>query len=173
VVVIGDKLIVTGGWTLRGPAHPQWLDTLEVLDLGAGTLEWHAAPQPFKRRALIAASFSGKMYVMGGMDEYGKISHAVNVYDPATGVWTPGPPLPGGEIDGFSPAACVHNGELYVSIAGGTLYRLNARQEWEKSGSATPRVAHRIASDGKKILVMGGAAKNRNLDLIEAVGLER
>ena len=170
VVVVGTKLIVTGGWTLRSPAGTQWLDTMEVLDLSAGQSEWKSASQPFKRRALIAASFAGRMYVLGGIDENGKIVHDVSIYDPKTGVWSKGPPLPGNEIDGFSPAACVHENSLFVSIADGSLYRLNeSRQVWEKTGSASPRVAHRIVSDGKVILVIGGAAKGRNSDLIEAV----
>jgi hypothetical protein len=169
-VVVGTKLIVTGGWTLKGPAPSVWLGTIDVLDLAAAKLEWKTASQPFKKRALIAASFSGKMYVLGGIDDKGIITHDVSIYDPKTGLWTEGPKLPGGEIDGFSPAACVHQGSLYVSIADGSLYRLNeSGQVWEKTGSASPRVAHRIASDGNTILVIGGAAKGRNSDLIEAV----
>jgi hypothetical protein len=35
-------------------------------------------------------------------------------------------------------------------------------------GTATPRVAHRLASDGKNVLVIGGADKGRNSDFIEA-----
>ncbi len=172
VVVVGDKLIVVGGWTLKGPERSDWLDTVVVLDLAASKLEWKSAKQPFQRRALIAAAHSGKMYVMGGIDEHGKISHEVSVYDPKSGLWTEGPKLPGGEIDGFGPAACEHDGSLYVSIASGALYRLDeSKQEWEKSGSATPRVAHRIASNGKTILVIGGAAKGQNSDLIEAVSV--
>ncbi len=174
VVVVGDQLIVVGGWTLKGSASSQWLDTMAVLDLSAGELEWHSVKQPFQRRALIAASFAERMYVFGGIDEKGNISHEVSIYDPKTGVWAKGPELPGGEIAGFSPAACVHEGSLYVSIADGALYRLNeSKQDWEKAGNATPRIAHRLAPEGKNILVMGGAAKGLNLDLVEAVGLER
>jgi hypothetical protein len=172
VVVIGDKLFVVGGWTLNGPKPTKWLDTLEMLDLSTDKLEWKSAKQPFQRRALIAASYSEKMYVLGGFDEHGKIVKEVSIYDPATGVWTNGPVLPGNEIDGFSPAACVHDGGLYVSVADGGLYRLDeSKQQWEKSGKATPRVAHRIVSDRKTILVIGGADKGNNSDLIEAVAI--
>jgi N-acetylneuraminic acid mutarotase len=143
---------------------------LEVLDLSADKLEWQSAKQPFRRRALIAASYSQKMYVLGGFDEHGKVIQEVSIYDPATGIWTDGPTLPGKEIDGFSPAACVHDGSLYVSLADGELYRLDeSKEQWEKSGDATPRVAHRIVSDRKAILVIGGADKGSNSDLIEAV----
>jgi N-acetylneuraminic acid mutarotase len=168
--VVGDKLIVTGGWTLAGSAGEHWLDTLEVLDLSAGKLEWKSTRQPFQRRALMAASFSGKMYVLGGMDDHGTISHQVDIYDPKSHLWTNGPLLPGGEIAGFAPAACVHDGKLYVSIADGSLYRLNEpKGQWEKLADTTPRVAHRMVSDGDRILIMGGAARGRNLDLIESV----
>ena len=104
-----------------------------------------------------------------------RIVHEVSIYDPKSGIWTKGPGLPGDEVDGFSPAACVHNGSLYVSVADGGLYRLNeARQEWERSGHGTPRVAHRIVSGDNvstnhAILVIGGADKGHNLDLIESV----
>ena len=157
VVVIGDKLIVVGGWTLKGASPSEWLDTLEMLDLSTDKLEWKRAKQPFRRRALIAASYSGKMYVLGGFDDHGKVIKEVSIYDPVTDIWTNGPALPGDEIDGFAPAACVHDGSLYLSIADGGLYRLiDSKQQWEKSGNATPRVAHRIVSDNKSILVVGG-----------------
>jgi N-acetylneuraminic acid mutarotase/uncharacterized GH25 family protein len=172
VAVIGDKLIVTGGWTLKGASGEQWLDTVETLDLAAGKLVWKSVPQPFKRRALIAASLSGKMYVLGGIDDQGKIAHEVSIFDPATNTWTKGPQLPGAELDGFAPAACVHDGSLFVSVADGSLYRLNeSNQAWKKVGNASPRVAHRLASDGKLILVIGGAEKGRNSDLIEALSV--
>lgn len=174
VVVIGDTLIVVGGWTLKGPAGEKWLDTLAVLDLSAKLLEWKSAPQPFKRRALIAAADAGRMYVIGGLDEHGKIVHEVSIYDPATDEWTSGPALPGEETNGFAPAACVHDGELYVSVADGSLYRLDSpHQQWEKAGKSTPRLAHRIGSWGDDILIIGGAAKGDNSDLIESVAVSR
>jgi N-acetylneuraminic acid mutarotase len=175
VVVIGDKLIVVGGWTLKGPEPSVWLGTLEILDLSADRLEWKSAKQPFKRRALIAASYSGKMYVLGGFDEHGEVVKSVSIYDPTTGLWSEGTALPGGAAtDGFGSAACVHDGKLYVSVADGGLYRLDeSKQQWEKSGQATPRVAHRIVSDGARILVLGGADKGRDSDLVEALVVGR
>ena len=84
--------------------------------------------------------------------------------------WTTGPDLPGGEEDSFAPAAFVHGGNLYVSLADGNPYRLSAsKQEWEKSGKTTPRIAHRLASGAEGILVIGGAANGRNSDLIESI----
>ena len=83
VVVMGDKLIVVGGWALKGGARTEWRDSLAVLDFAAGRLEWKTVKQPFTRRALIAAPFSGKMYVMGGFDENSRVARAVSIYDPA------------------------------------------------------------------------------------------
>jgi hypothetical protein len=168
VVVVGSKLIVVGGWNLKGPDGSDWHDTLEVLDLAAPKPEWKSLPQPFRRRALIAAAYNGKMYVMGGFDEKSGIVRETDIYDPATNTWTKGPELPGGDLNGFSPAACVHDGELYVSVADGGLYRL-AADGWQKTSKATPRVAHRIVSDGRVILVLGGADRGACLDSVEAV----
>ncbi len=171
VAVIGSKLYVMGGWTLEG-SKQDWRSSMEVMDLGASKLEWKTMDQPFRRRALIASAHAGKLYVIGGFDEKSEVIHAVSIYDPKDGQWTKGPELPGDEVNAFAPAACVHNGELYVSTADGTLYRLNNKtQSWDKAGSATARIAHRIASDGKSILVIGGAGKGKNFDLIEAVAV--
>ncbi len=172
IVVIGSKLIVVGGWVLKGESDAEWPDSLELLDLADAKLEWKSAKQPFKRRALIAAAYSGKMYTVGGFDEDSKISHDVAIYDPQADAWSKGPDLPGDEMAGFAPAACVHDRSLYVSIGDGTLYRLtDAGRIWKKVGNATPRLAHRIASDGEEILVIGGAAKGRNSDLVEAAAV--
>ncbi|HEX4232482.1 MAG TPA: hypothetical protein VHZ07_27720 [Bryobacteraceae bacterium] len=171
VVVIGGKLVVVGGWTLKGQEPSVWLDTMDIMDLSAKKLEWKSVKQPFKRRALIAAAYSGKMYVLGGFDEHSDVVRAVSIYDPGTGIWSERPGLPGGTAtDGFAPAACVHDGKLYVSVADGGLYRPDdSRQQWEKAGQATPRVAHRIISDGQRILVLGGADKGKDSDLVETV----
>jgi N-acetylneuraminic acid mutarotase len=170
VVVVGSKLIVVGGWTLKGPDHTEWLNTIEILDLSAPKLEWKSAPQPFERRALVAAAYNGKMYVMGGFDERARIIRQTDIFDPESGSWTKGPELPAGEANGFSSAACVHHGDLYVSVADGSVYKLNMGS-WQKSAVATPRIAHRMISTDGKILILGGAAKGKNSDLMEAVAL--
>ena len=76
-------------------------------------------------------------------------------------------------MNGFSPAACVVDGRLFVSVGDGSLHRLSAsRGGWEPVATATPRIVHRLVPDGQRILIVGGAAKGNNLDLIEwaAVG---
>src|SRR5262249_18266434 len=139
VVLIGSKLIVTGGWTLRG-SRTEWMDSTVTLDLEVQPLEWKRVKQPFQRRALMAAAFDGKMYVVGGFDRNNQIVRDVAIYDPGTDRWSDGPMLPQGPGSAFAPAAGVHEGGLYVSVSDGTLYRLNpVTQEWTKAGSATPR----------------------------------
>jgi outer membrane protein assembly factor BamB len=119
---------------------------------------------------MIAAAWNGRMYVMGGITEKGVVASDVDIYDPSTNIWTKGPALPGTGVSAFAPAATVHNGGLYVSVADGTLYRLNeSMQRWDETGRATGRVAHRLVSDGKVILVMGGAADGKDFALIEAI----
>jgi N-acetylneuraminic acid mutarotase len=133
-------------------------------------LEWKSEPQPFKRRALMAVAYDGRMYVVGGFDDKGHIIRDVSIYDPKSKTWSDGPALPEGPGLAFAPAAGVHEGTLYVSVSNGMLYRLSENgREWVTVGAATPRVAHRIASAGKSVLVIGGAANGKNSDLIEAI----
>ena len=170
IVVIGDQLIVTGGWDMEGTGGQRWAETTLTLDLSAPKLEWKRAPQPFRRRALIAAAYKGRMFVMGGITDMGRVVGDVDIYDPRTKAWTKGPALPGSGVNPFAPAAAVDAGSLYVSVADGTLYRLDrSEQSWEKVGRGAPRVAHRAVADGQSILVMGGAEKGKDLDLIEAI----
>ncbi len=173
VAVVDGKLMVTGGWTLRGKEN-QYRDTMFILDLKAKPLQWTSVPQPFQRRALTAAAYRGKLYAIGGFNEKEEIVQNVSVYDPKTKAWSEALKLPEGPGLTFAPAAAAQGDKLYVSVSDGTLYRLNeSAQKWEKAGSATPRLAHRIVSTRKEILVIGGAAKGNNSDLVEAIAVEQ
>jgi hypothetical protein len=172
VVVVGNTLVVVGGWTLKGKERTEWPDSIEMLDLGAPSLVWKRAPQPFKRRALIAAAVGGKVYVLGGFDEKSQVVKGSSVYEVARGTWSEGPELPGGAMNGFGPAAATVGSALYVSVDNGGLYRLNESTTWMKVGQATPRIVHRLVPDGARILVVGGAFGGKNSDLVEAVSIE-
>jgi hypothetical protein len=173
VVVVGDTLIVVGGWTLRGLDPTLWPDSMELLDLSAPVLTWKRVPQPFNRRALVAAAHEGRVYVFGGFDDQSKVVHATAIYDPAARTWSAGPDLPGGPMNGFGPAATVAEGALVVSVDDGTVFRLASGVRWDRIGRATPRIVHRLVTDGNRVLVVGGAAGGKNSDLVEAVSLDR
>jgi N-acetylneuraminic acid mutarotase len=171
VVVAGNQLIVVGGWNLGGDSDDaQWADTSLVLDLSAASPHWITVKQPFQRRALIAAVYQNAVYVIGGFLSESEASRDVDIYDPTKDRWSKGPPLPAPDDNGFGPAACVLQGKLYVSVADGSLYRLNpAGSGWDKVARTTPRIVHRLAPHGSKVLIIGGAAGKKQLDLIEAV----
>ena len=173
ITVVGDSLFVVGGWSMHGDQGSDWLDTALVMDLAAKHLEWKKIKQPFERRALAAASYEGKVYVLGGFNADDEAKLSTDIYDPRDGRWSTGPELPGPSSNGFSPAACVHKGKLYVSVADGTLYRLDdTAAAWKKVGKTTPRVVHRLVSYESQILVLGGASRNGNLDQIEVVKID-
>ena len=173
VVVVGNTLVVVGGWTLKGKEKTEWPDSIELLDLAAPSLTWTQVPQPFKRRALIAAAVDGKVYAIGGFDEKSQVVHSIAVYDVARRTWSNGPDLPGGAMNGFGPAAVVVNGSLFVSVDDGGLYRMNASTPaWTKVGRATPRIVHRLVADGRRVLVLGGALSGKNSDLVEAIDVD-
>jgi outer membrane protein assembly factor BamB len=175
LVVVGDKLVVVGGWQSRGRGiAPVWHDTAAVLDLSAKEPAWRDVPQPFQRRALTAAVLGTKVYVLCGLDAKADAHNRVDVFDAATEKWTTGPDVPGGRI-GFSPAATVLDGRLVVSTSEGNLFRLTADgKEWEKVViSTTKRIVHRLVPHGKGVLLVGGAvpALKQNATDLEFVSL--
>ncbi len=161
VVVVGDKLVVVGGWQMKGKGQKSvWHDTVAILDLAANEPKWESAPQPFQRRALTATAVGSKVYVLGGLGAEGK---PTDVFDVEMRKWTTAPALP---IDGkramaFSPAAASVGGRVVVCTASGAVYRLNDKADgWEKVGAAeTPRiVARMIPLDPTTLLLVGGAS---------------
>lgn len=171
VVESGGRLYVLGGWNMRGPdGKPRWLEYMDVLDLSATKPHWIRMPQPFHRRALIAAVLNRRIYAIGGFDEHSKPSMEVDIYDITSGVWSKGPPLPRPARNGFAPAAGVLDRTLHVSVSDGSFYRLAADESgWKRVATTTPRIVHRVVPFGSRLLVVGGAAEGDNLALIESV----
>lgn len=172
-VVIDGKLYVAGGWQMKGAgAKPEWHNTAIVLDLTAKSPRWESIPQPFRRRALTATAHDGKMYVIAGMTDENELELSVDIYDPITGKWTLGKPIPGVIGNGFTPASCVAGGRLYVSPADGKLWRLNEKGDaWDDVGTLQQaRFVHRMVAAGDNLLVVvGGASKTGNVALTEAI----
>jgi len=171
MVVVGDRLMIFGGWRVRGAGtKPEWPDTFLSLDLSNPDAEWESAPQPFQRRALIAGVLGDQIYILGGFDAE-DVPHAdVEIYNVKTRAWSKGPAIPGVPRNGFAPAACVVDGRLYLSVSTGEMFRLSEdRSAWELFARASPRIVHRLVPFGSEILVIGGAAGAAMTDLIEVV----
>jgi N-acetylneuraminic acid mutarotase len=174
-VVIGDKLYVVGGWTLDGDRKGTWLDTAWSFDLTNPQGKWEAITKPnFRRRALAAAQWNGKLVALGGMDEDVNISRQVSLLDPATGEWTELAELPGEDMDGFGAAAWNLDGKLFASGTQESLYRLaDDGKSWEAVLELKqPRFFHRLlpASDAT-LLSIAGASFDGHLANIEEVSV--
>jgi len=171
--VVGDRIVVAGGWHMMGRGNKSnWLDTTLVCDLSKSPLKWETVKQPFQRRALNLAAIGQKVYVVGGMNSDNETERKVDILDLATMTWSAAPPLPGISRNGFTPAACVLEGRLFVSPADGSVYRLtDAKSAWESIGMLqTKRIVHRIVPAGKnRLLVLGGASPKGNVANVEII----
>lgn len=173
VVSLGAKLYVVGGWNMLGADDgEEWCDTMEVLNLAAPAPAWQSIPQPFTRRALIAAAFKHRLWVIGGFTDDEEVSRQVDIFDPAQGTWGRGPDLPAGGVNGFAPAACVFDGRLLVSVADGSLLELDEQAgAWTKVAHASPRIVHRMVPAPNGVILVGGASGKDSLDRVELVKL--
>ena len=172
-VVVGDKIVVVGGWRMNGAGkEPTWHTTALVLDLAKKGAKWEAVKQPFERRALTAAAHKGKVHVIAGLTSEGGLVLSVDVYDPKTGRWSKGKDIPGGQMHGFTPASCVEGDQLVVSPADGKLYLLNDKgTAWEKAGELRePRTVHRLVPAGKgRVVAVGGTSRGKPVARVEVI----
>lgn len=165
-VVVGDKLYVFGGWRMNGEGkEPTWHKTGVVADLSKTPLKWDTIDQPFERRALAVESLGGKVYVLGGLSAKTSALR-VDVYDPSNNKWSEGVSLPNRTEKsmgpGFSPAACVQGGKLYVALLDGQVYRLGGDgKTWEEAAKQRlPRVVPRLLAGEKgELVLLGGNAR--------------
>jgi N-acetylneuraminic acid mutarotase len=170
--VVGDTIVVAGGWKMNGESkESDWHTTALMLDLSKQPLKWEAVEQPFKRRALTMAGLDGKAYVIGGLLPDGKMERGVDVFDPEKKTWSKTAEIPDGAMNGFSPAACVCDGRLYLSPADGKIYRLSEKGAWvEVAALKQARFVHRLVAIGKnEMLAVGGASHKGTVDLTERV----
>ena len=177
-VVIGERLYVTGGWTLAGSRKGEWLDDSLVYDFSDPSAGWQKLPkQDFQRRALAASQWHGQLVALGGMDEKAKISRRVDFFDPASGEWSTGPELPGTGMSGFGVSAWSLGDSLYVSGFNGRVFKLAVDgSKWEEVAKlAQPRFFHQLVPAATKdaLLVVGGAFARRPLGRRRAGRRER
>lgn len=160
-VVVDDTLVVVGGWNMKGKGKgSEWADTAFTLNLADPKAGWQTIPQPFVRRALTAAVLDGKVYVLGGLMKDGDASVGVDILDVKTGKWATGPEYPKVGMNGFSAAAAVVNGELYLNPADGVVYKLTGEKWTEVTKVTQPRFVHRAVPAGdNQLLILAGAAR--------------
>ncbi len=159
--IIGDVLYVVGGWSMQGDKETVWHDTAYSIDLAKDSAQWQELAKPeFQRRALSVGTSDGKLYVIGGMQADGKVTRSTAVFDPAVGVWSEGPELPGEDMEGFGAACCTSGGRLHVSTSSGKLLRLaKDGQAWEELRTlGSGRFFHRMLPIGDaRLISLGGA----------------
>jgi hypothetical protein len=69
-------------------------------------------PLPNPRQSCPMVACQGKLYLVGGQNEYDETVDSVDIYDPTTNSWSLGVPLPQ-QVDGHG--IVEHNGAIYVS----------------------------------------------------------
>lgn len=177
-ISLDGKIYVVGGWTLSGDREGKWQTEALVYDTADGDNgQWNPLPAPpFQRRALAMASWQGRVWVLGGMDDFGLIQQTVYSFDPETNSWQEGPKMPGDDMQGFGVAAWGLDSGLYVSGTDGTLYRLtDAAGQWEAvTELETPRFFHRIMPDnqGGLLAIAGASMMDGHLKEIEVLKVD-
>lgn len=148
------KLYVIGGFTLSGIRNTGVFNQdMLVLDLQSGA--WSSVAQPFRTRALAAGVLNGKLVVVGGLTENGKVSNEVHLFDPATQVWSRGADYP---EDTFGIAIASTGTRLYASARDGIVHELDADGRWlPTSALGFPRFSHQlVALDDTHLCALGG-----------------
>jgi N-acetylneuraminic acid mutarotase len=174
-VVVGDTLVVVGGWNMGGASKSgAFHDSALLVDLSSAKPVWKAVPQPFKRRALNVAAVEGKVYAVGGMNSENEIEKRVDAFDVKSQTWSNVAELPGPNRNGFTPAACAQAGKVIASPADGKVYQLSdAKDAWvEFAQLDAKRLVHRMVPVGnERVLILGGASSMGNLSTVELIGL--
>ena len=152
-------------WVVRyqpfGPADPVGSPLSSGHPAAAG---WREGPEaPFARLEMATATLDGRIWMAGGLEADGAVSDALAIFDPATGEWSDGPPLPAA----VHHAALASDGDRLVLI-GGYLGAGNAPTEavhvfdpatgaWEAGPPLPePRAAGAATYDGSRIVYGGG-----------------
>ena len=174
--VIGRRIYVVGGWSMKGSRQPSvFLDHAAVFDLDQPDQGWRSFDQPFRRRALAAAEAGGKLYVLGGLTADSEVVRRLDIFDPSTQTWSVGPSIPGSsDRDGFAASAFAVGDRLTMSGMSGIINQFDPKTStWQAVGAwAQPRITHRVlAGPGHTLLVVGGNFKGEQTPLIEAVTL--
>lgn len=121
------------------------------------------AGMPTARSELAAAELDGRIYVAGGIGQWGT-SSAFEVYDPARHSWRRLAPLPTAT---HHPAMAAANDRIYLSGGYGDIFFSHiltgvwaydpGTDRWNRVTSMpSPRAAHKLVTLGGKLYVVGG-----------------
>lgn len=171
--VIGDDLYVVGGWAMFAETERDdiWLNNMLRFDLANPNGAWESIDAPFSRRALGVAAAGDRLYVIGGISSEGDISKAVDIFDPATGIWSTGPEYPTGA---FALSAVGQGARVFASASNGELVSLaQDDDQWIPVTTWNfPRMFHQlIASEAGQVMVLGGITSGGRVRHIETASL--
>ncbi|MDX6502148.1 MAG: hypothetical protein QOG23_5408 [Blastocatellia bacterium] len=163
VAAVEKSVYAIGGSTAIG--DNQAISTAEVLKLPARKIQpapqWRSLPDAPTARLMMAwAVLNDKLWIMGGLRN-GTALQTVENFDPKTGAWETGPPLP---IPLHHAAAATYRGEVVVlggasdNIAEGSnkVFALRGGNWVELPPLAHARAAPAAAVVGDKLVVVGG-----------------
>lgn len=160
--IIGDSIYVVGGWKIAGKEKTVWHETAWTMDLSSVEPKWVPLPNPpFKRRAIATVEHHGKLFVIGGMNDKGRPTKAVSIYDPVTKSWSEAPELIGKEaMAGFGASGWSVDGRLIITTYEGDIQQWDdTEKKWSVLGQSTDaRFFHRLLPiDAKQLIAIGGA----------------
>jgi N-acetylneuraminic acid mutarotase len=162
-VILGSTIYVVGGWNLQKGREGDFHNTLLSYDLAVEKPVWNVVPAPFKRRAISAAEYQGKIYVLGGMHEDSSVGTEVDIFDPQSQQWSKGPAFYGSDLDGFGTTSFTVQGRLLLVTRTGAIQRLAADgRSWEIAGQLNhPRFFARLLPlpDGGGVVIAGANMK--------------
>ena len=157
---------VTSSEPASGSVEPQpSVSSSPVTPAATAAASWEVLDDaPFARLEMAVTAHEGRIWLAGGLSPLGEALTDVEIFDPATGEWTDGPPLP----TGVHHAALVSDGVRLMFIGGyiGADFSLptdivlvlaDGADEWVAGPSLPgPRAAGAAAFDGSRIVYAGG-----------------
>lgn len=156
-VVVGDQLLVAGGWDVAGDdPERRWSDVVFALDLTEEAAGWRTIPAPLQARALGVAGTDTHLVLVGGIQPDRRMPGEVHVLELASETWAQGPDFIG---EAFGPAAEHVGGRVYVNGMDGMLFSWAVGEDdWrdEQADLTQARFFHQLVTDGESLYALGG-----------------
>ena len=124
--------------------------------------QWeYVEPMPTAREGLTVAELDGRIYAIGGRDDWFFTGlDVVEIYDPVTNSWTAGPAI---RYPRIYASAAVHNGKIFLFGGRNGFVLVNeiemfdpAEGHWEEIGYMFSREGLSATTYGDSIIVLGG-----------------